>query len=121
MKSFKLFFEEISEALTAVQRKKRSKIMQQKSAQIARKRERTMNKMAPLPKLKKRALKKARDILSKKILKDRDKNDLPLAGKEALEKKLDKKKAVIKRIAKKLLPTIKAKETERINQRRSSE
>ena len=34
------------------------------------------------------------------------------AGKEALEKKLNKKKAVIKKIAKKLLPQIKKAEAE---------
>ena len=107
------------EALSKIARKKMSRIMKVKSKAIARKREIAMKKKAPLPKLKKRALKKARDILTKKILKNRDKNDLPLAGKEALEKKLDKKKAVIKKIAKKILPKIKKAEADRFKKHHS--
>ena len=56
----------------------------------------------------------ARDLLTKKILKDKSKSDLSQSGRENLEKKLDKKKALIKKIAKKILPKVKAAETERM-------
>ncbi len=39
---------------------------------------------------------------------------MSISGKEGLEKKLNSKKAVIKKIAKKLLPQIKKAETERL-------
>lgn len=42
-----------------------------------------------------------------------DKNDLGMSGKAALEKKLDKKKGAIKKLAKKLLPMIRKKEQEK--------
>ena len=59
-------------------------------------------------------MKTARDILAKKILKDRSKSDLSISGKEGLEKKLNAKTAIIKKIAKKLIPQIKKAETERL-------
>ena len=93
--------------------------MKAKSKTIARKREIALNKKATPEKLLKRATKKARDILTQKILKNRKKEDLPMAGKEELEKKLDKKKAVIKKIAKKLLPKIKQLEKERFKKHHS--
>jgi hypothetical protein len=122
MKSFKLFSEEnVSEALTNMQRRKRSKIMQMKSAIIARKRERAMNKKAPREKLLKRAMLQARGLIKNKIIKGREEEDLSYSQKEKIEKMVDKKKGIIKRIAKKLLPKIKVKETERIKRRRSSQ
>ena len=102
------------EALSIAQRNKKSRIMKAKGKQIARKRAIAMKKKANPEKLKKRAQKKAREILTKKILKDKSKNDLSQSGRESLEKKLDKKKALIKKIAKKILPKVKAAETERM-------
>ena len=102
------------EALTIAQRKKKSRLMKAKGKIIARKRAISMKKKKTPEKLKKTAQKQARDMLAKKILKDRSKADLSISGKENLEKKLDKKKAVIKRIAKKLIPKIKKAEAERM-------
>jgi len=102
------------EALSKQARMKMSRVMKAKSKVIALKRKIAMNRKAPPEKLKKRAMKKAREILLKKILKDRDKNDLSFGMKQEIEKKLDKKKAVIKRIAKRLLPSIKKTEQERM-------
>ena len=70
---------------------------------------------------KKRSMKKARDILTKKILNNKSKSDLGKGELENLEKKLGKKKAVIKKIAKKMLPALKKAESERIAKLRSSE
>ena len=64
-------------------------------------------------KLQKRAEKQARGMVAKKLLKDKDKNELGMSGRQALEKKLDKKKAAIKKLAKKLLPMIRKKEQEK--------
>ena len=102
------------EALSKAARMKKSRLMKMKGKMIAKKREISMKKKASPEKLKKRAMKKARDILAKKILKDRSKADLSLSGKEGLEKKLNAKTAIIKKIAKKIIPQIKKAETERL-------
>jgi hypothetical protein len=110
----------MDEALTPAQRLKRSRVMRQKSKVIQRKRTIAMKKRAPSEVIQKRALKKARDILSKKILKDRDRKDLGYGELDQLDKKLDKKKSVIKKIAKKMLPHLKKAEKDRIEKLRSS-
>jgi len=102
------------EALSKAARAKKSRLMKMKGKMIAKKREISMKKKASPEKIKKRAMKKARDILAKKILKDRSKSDLSISGKEGLEKKLNAKTAIIKKIAKKLIPQIKKAEIERL-------
>ena len=111
MKKIEVWF---SEVMSKAARMKMSRKMKQKSKQIAKKRAISMKRKADPAKLKSRALKKARDIIAKKILKDKDKSDLSLAGRETLEKKLAKKKAVIAKIAKKILPKIRSAENERL-------
>ena len=112
---------QMDEALTIAQRLKRSRVMKQKSKIIQRKRAIAMKKRAPSEVIQKRALKKARDILTKKILNNKDRKDLGYGELDQLDKKLDKKKAVIKKIAKKMLPQLKKAEKERIAKLRSSE
>ena len=112
---------QMDEALTPAQRLKRSRVMKQKSKIIQRKRAIAMKKRAPSEVIQKRALKKARDILTKKILNNKDRKDLGYGELDQLDKKLDKKKAVIKKIAKKMLPQLKKAEKERIAKLRSSE
>ena len=102
------------EALSIAQRNKKSRIMKAKGKMIARKRAIAMKRKASPEKMKKKAQKKARDIITKKMLKDKSKADLSQSGKEALEKRLDKKKALIKKIAKKILPQVKKAESERM-------
>ena len=111
----------MDEALTVAQRLKRSKIMKQKGKIIAKKRAIAMKKRASPEKIKTRALKKARDILTKKILNNQDRSELGFGELIALDKKLDKKKTVIKKIAKKLLPVIKQKEKDRLEKLRGKE
>ena len=102
------------EALSKAARMKKSRLMKAKGKMIARKRAISMKKKKNPEKIKRTAMKQARDLLAKKILKDRSKADLSLSGKESLENKLNKKTAAIKRIAKKLIPKIKKAETERM-------
>ena len=110
----------MDEALTPAQRIKRGRLMKAKSNIIAKKRARAMKKRAPSEVIQKRALKKARDILTKKILNNKSKSELGYGELENLEKKLGKKKAVIKKIAKKMLPVLKQAEKDRIEKLRSS-
>ena len=46
-------------------------------------------------------------VMLKKILKDKSKGDLSFAARKDLEKKMEKKKGAIKKIAKKILPQVK--------------
>jgi hypothetical protein len=108
----------MEEALTLQQRMKRSRMMKAKSGIIARKRKIAMNKRASSEKIQQRANKAARKIIQDKILKDRDKDELSFTSREKLEKMVDKKQPLIKRIAKRLLPTMRKKETERLQKRK---
>ena len=98
------------EALTPKQRMKMKIAFKKNKAKIALGRKKAAKKLASPDQLKKRAEKQARNLLLKKILKDRSKDDLSFAQKQEIEKKLDKKKGAIKKIAKKLLPVVKAKD-----------
>ena len=112
-----MFESSLDELLSKAARMKRSRVLRAKGKQIARKRKLALKRKATPEKLKARAMKKARELIAKKILKDRKKGELSLAGKEALEKKLSTKKAVIKRIAKRILPKVRSAEAERLKKR----
>lgn len=99
---------EIDEALTTAQRLKMKAAFRKNKAKIALGKKKAATKLASPEKLKKKAQKQARDMLAKKMLKDKDKSELSFAGRQDLEKKLDKKKGAISKLAKKLLPQVKA-------------
>ena len=111
----------LDEIMSKATRMKKARMMKMKGKQIARKRKIAMKRKASPEKLKKRAMKKARDIVAKKILKDKSKSDLSIAGKENLEKRLAKKKGVIAKIAKRILPKVRKAENERLAKRRENQ
>ena len=111
----------LDEIMSKMVRMKKARMMKVKGKQIARKRKIAMKRKANPAKLKTRAMKKARDIVAKKLLKDKNKSDLSIAGKENLEKRLVKKKAVIAKIAKRILPQVRKAENERLAKRRENE
>ena len=111
----------LDEIMTKMARMKRARMMKVKGKQIARKRKISMKRKANPEKLKKRAMKKARDMVTKKLLKDKDKSDLSISGKENLEKRLTKKKLVIAKIAKRILPKVRKAENERLAKKRENE
>ena len=111
----------LDEVMSKMVRMKKARMMKVKGKQIARKRKIAMKRKANPAKLKTRAMKKARDIVAKKLLKDKSKSDLSIAGKENLEKRLVKKKAVIAKIAKRILPKVRKAENERLAKRRENE
>jgi len=120
MKTFQQFEKEnsespdLSEAMTMAQRMKMKQAFKRNRAKIMLGRKKAAKKLASPEKLKIRANKQAREILIKKILKDKNKADLSFSGRQALEKKIDKKKAAIAKIAKKLLPGIRLKDREKL-------
>ena len=111
----------LDEIMSKMVRMKKARMMKVKGKQIARKRKIAMKRKANPAKLKTRAMKKARDIVAKKLLKDKNKSDLSIAGKENLEKRLVKKKAVIAKIAKRILPQVRKAENERLAKKREKD
>ena len=111
----------LDEIMSKMVRMKKARMMKVKGKQIASKRKIAMKRKANPAKLKKRAAKKARDIVAKKLLKDRSKSDLSISGKENLEKRLAKKKGVIAKIAKKILPKVRKAENERLAKKKEEE
>ena len=105
---------DLDEALTRQQRIKRGLQMKRLAKKIKIKKKIAAKKMASPEKLKKRARKLARKILTKKLLKGKDVSKLSYAEREKLEKRLEKKKVAIDKISKKLLPKVKSAEKARL-------
>ena len=101
------------EALTFSQRRQRSRAMKKNKAKLKMGRKRQMAKAADLPRLKKRAQKAARVQIFKKITKGKSRDEIPAARRQEIEKRLDKMKARIDRVAKKLLPSVRKKDQQR--------
>ena len=113
MKSFKEL-SEVNEVMSRQARLKRAQAMKRMSKKIA------MKKASP-EKLKLRARKLARKVLINKLTKGRPYQGLSIAEKEKIEQKMKAKKAAIEKIAKKLLPKVKAAEVERLKRVRGSD
>lgn len=119
MKTFKQYLTE--KPLTPSQRIARSRQMKRIMPKIKKKREIAMRKKASSDQLKMRAQKKATDIIRKKFVPDgQDYASMSYAQKIQLDKKVEKKKAAIKKIAKKLMPKMKRAEAERIEKIKSN-
>ena len=88
----------VDEALTMAQRQKMKMAMRKNKAKIALGQKKARNKLASPEKLKSRAEKAARNILIKKITKDKDKADLSYAARASIEKRLEKKAQQLKRL-----------------------
>lgn len=101
------------EALTIQQRLKKARQMKKLAPKIAIGRARAARKMANMDTLKKRAKKAARNMLAKKFAKGIAKADLNMAKRQEIEKRLDKMKPKIDKLAKKLLPKVRKAELER--------
>lgn len=109
------FKEYLSEKpLTPQQRIARGRIMKRLAPKLAMKRKIAAKKKANPEKLKARAMKQARDVVRAKFVKGKKYIDLSNSEKGQVDKKVEKKQAMIKKIAKKLLPKIKKAEAERV-------
>ncbi len=99
---------EVNEALNAIQRAKMKMAFKKSASKRKIGQKKALNKVASGDKLKDLAHKKAKDIIIKKILKGKSKSDLPIAARDKLEKKVKKKAGVIAKLAKKIMPKVKA-------------
>lgn len=103
--------------LTPQQRRERGRQMKRLAPKIARKKKIAMKKKASPEKLTGRAEKAAKEIIRNKLVKGKKYADLPFAQRELIDKKVEKKKDAIKKIAKKLLPKIRKQEVERLKKK----
>jgi hypothetical protein len=105
---------EVNEALNAIQRAKMKMAFKKSASKRKIGQKKALNKVASGDKLKDLAHKKAKDIIIKKILKGKSKSDLPIAARDKLEKKVKKKAGVIAKLAKKIMPKVKADNKARV-------
>jgi hypothetical protein len=105
--------EEVDEALNTTQRLAKSRQMKRYASRIAVGRRKAMKRTADPARIKRRAQKSARMALFKKLSKGLSPSDVPYARRAELEKKLDKMKGRIDRMAKKMIPKVRQKERDR--------
>jgi len=109
----------IDEALDAKQRMKMKQAFRKSAAKRKIGMKKSAKKLKDPKKLKKTAMKKARDMVAKKIMKGKDKSDMSFNQRKSLEKKLDKKKGAIAKLAKKIKGKVKADDKERVKRARA--
>lgn len=98
--------EDVSEALTMVQRRQKSRTMKKYQARLRVGRKKAMVKAPNAKVVARRARKAARNAIAKKLTKGINKADLTPARKAEIEKRLDKMAPRVTRLAKKLTPGI---------------
>lgn len=104
---------EVDEALTHQQRVKASIRMKKMKSKIKMGRDRAAKRSPTMDVVKKRAFRKARLAVLKKMTKGQTKGDLSFSRRADVEKRLEKKKALIQRLAKKLIPDVRKIDRER--------
>lgn len=104
---------DLKEALTPAQRAKRKRTMRRIKGKIAMGRKRAKMRTAGKEVLMRRALRAAKQVVRKKILAGKDYNDLPYASRQMVDDKVNKKKSLIARLAKKFFPKMREKELAR--------
>ena len=98
-----------AEALNMQTRRKRGMDMRKNKNKLAISRKRAMNRVANPERIKKRAKKQAMRDIYKKLTKGVSKDKLTPAKKAELEKRVAKMKPRVNRMAKKLMPTVRAR------------
>ena len=111
----------MDEAFTQAQRNKAKATFKKNKSKIALGKKKASKRLASPEKLKTKANKKARDIVTDKILKGKSKSDLSFAARQGLEKQVDKKKGMIGKLSKKLLPSIKKADKEKLKKNKGGE
>ena len=112
----------LDEVLNLQQRLKKKQMLKRIKGKIKLGRRRAKYKVANTDKLKKRSQKKAREIIRARVAGSlgKDYKKLPLAGRMQVDKKVEKKKDIIARLAKRMMPKVKKAEMERVKKARSN-
>lgn len=118
----KTFLDFYTERLDVAQRRKLSRRMKKlgKRADIKRKRERSLRKVANPEQLRVKAQRQAKKMVIQKTFKG-DYKELTLQRRAQIDQQIvAKKKPLINKIAKRLIPRLKKKELERVAQKRKA-
>ena len=105
--------EQQDEALSHAQRIKASLRMKKMKARIKLGRARAMRKTPNMDVIKKRALRQARLKVLKKLTRGQSKDEISFAKRQDLEKRLQKKSALIQRLAKRMIPDVRKADRDR--------
>ena len=111
----------VNEVLTPAQRFKRSQQMRRLKGKIARARKIALKRPSSPEKLQSRAQRHARNLIRKKFIKGKNYNELSFAEKQAVEKRMQGKGALINRIAMRVKPKLKKLEQERLRNQNTQE
>ena len=88
--------------------------MKRMGSRMKTKRKLSMRRKSSPEKIKEKAARKARNIVREKLAGGKSHHDLSDTEKMKIDKKLEIKGVLVKKVAKKLIPQIKTMETERI-------
>lgn len=112
----------LDEVLNLQQRLKKKQMLKRIKGKIKLGRRRAKYRVANTDKLKKRSQKKAREIIRARVAGSlgKDYKKLPLAGRMQVDKKVEKKRDLIARLAKRMMPKVKKAEMERVKKARSN-
>ena len=105
--------EDVDEALNFQQRRARARVMKKNKAKIAMGRRRASRKAANPERIMKRARKSAINTLFKKLAKGQSRSEMPAGRRQEIEKRIEKMKPRVDKIARKMLPQIRKMEKER--------
>jgi hypothetical protein len=97
---------ELDEVLSIQTRMRMKASMRKNKAKIKLGRRRADRKLADTGRLTKRARRQARNAILNKILKGKDKSELSYGARADIERRVNKRAALIQRMARKLLPKV---------------
>ena len=106
---------QVDEVMSLQGRRKLGRVMKKNAVKNARKRKISMGRKASLEKIKGRAKKAAIKQVKQSLAKGKDLSTLSFAAREALEKRMKKKQGLINKLARKLIPQVKAAEKDRLS------
>lgn len=109
--------EDVDEALTHAQRIKASLRMKKMSKRIKIARDRAMRRTPTMDVIKKRANRQARTNMFKKITRGMEKGDVSYAKRADIEKRLKRMQPRLKRMATKLIPSVRKADRDRKNKK----
>jgi|688.fasta_scaffold911766_2 hypothetical protein len=109
---------ELKEVLTAAQRMARRASFRRNKSALRIGRARSLRRRASNVVLKARALRAARAEITKRLTGGKNKGDLSFGARAGVEKQLARKKTIIKSLAARLLPQVRAKDAARFQRKK---
>jgi hypothetical protein len=105
----------ISEGLSVAQRMKKKLVMRRHKKRIGIARKIKLKRASSSGVLKQRAVRKARQLVTKRLLRGRDKSKMSASEKSAIEARVKRMKSIVQRTAKRLTPTMRKIERARLS------